>query len=211
MTLRNNEPVHAEFINVLSYQIARAVPTELPTWNSCVDVDLAFAGGVYATLDVKQLGLEVETKNHNQFIRLGQEVKTAVGKRAKHGDYDLYCVILYADETHVRGLGSSDAIYQRNVTVFADGQADRSPCGSGTCARLAILLSEGRIVPGRTKLIHRSIIGTCFEANILSESASPIVGFRACVPRVRGQANLIGHMRFLIDAEDTTFPGFLLH
>ncbi|UZP45339.1 hypothetical protein NXS19_013151 [Fusarium pseudograminearum] len=107
------------------------------------------------------------------------------------------------------GSGDSGELRQRNVTVFADGQIDRSPCGSGTASRIAVLLAEGRLSAGNGKLLHRSIIDTLFEADIVSEEASP-VEFPACIPRVRGTANLVGRMSFFIDPDDTVFPGFLL-
>ena len=73
-----------------------------------------------------------------------------------------------------------------------------------------MLFAQGRIQPGCSKLLHSSIIGSRFEADIVSEAISPIEGFPACVPRVKGQANLVGRMKFFIDPDEMLFPGFLL-
>jgi proline racemase len=198
-------PVHGDFINVKSYQIAKDLPVTIPSRDIDVKVNLAFGGAVYAHVDAAQLGLRVEPSQHIDFINIGREIKSALGTRAHYGAYDLYGVIFYNEEGS-RDLGE---VRQRNVTVFADGQIDRSPCGSGTASRIAVLLTEGKLGAGKGKLLHRSIIDTLFEADIVSEEESP-VDFPACIPRVRGTANLVGRMSFFIDPADTVFPGFLL-
>ncbi|VUC20768.1 unnamed protein product [Clonostachys rosea] len=208
MAIEDSKPVHAEFIQVLSYQWAKDVIVALPSRSADIKVDLVYSGAVYASIDASQLGLTVEPASCNDFIQLGREVKASLGERAHHRDYDLYAIIFFNEESEAKD--QSSAVRQRNVVVFADGQIDRSPCGSGTCARLTVLLSQGRIVAGEGKLIHRSIIGTTFEADVISEEASPVEGFKACIPRVRGQANLVGLMKFYIDPSETVFPGFLL-
>ncbi|KAF1348246.1 Diaminopimelate epimerase-like protein [Lizonia empirigonia] len=151
---------------------------------------------------VVEFGLWVEPENANDFIQLGREIKKRLGTRAHHGTYDCYGVIFFHEDDN-----SADPIRQTNVTIFADGQVDRSPCGSGTCARLAVLLAEGRVGAGRSKLIHDSIVGSTFEGDVISEEKSPIDGGApACVTRVRGQANLVGRMSFFIDPEDPVLP-----
>ncbi|PYI10952.1 Diaminopimelate epimerase-like protein [Aspergillus sclerotiicarbonarius CBS 121057] len=205
---RNGKPAHAEFINVLSYQLAKDLSVAISSRGIVVRADLAFSGAVYATVDASQLCLKVEPGNYAEFIKLGREIKGALGERAQYGTYDLYSVIFYNEEKE--GKDENGIVRQRSVTIFADGQVDRSPCGSGTCARLAILLSQGRVGADQSKLIHRSIVGTSFEADVISEETSPVEGFKACIPRVRGQANLIGQIRFWIDPSETVFPRFLL-
>ena len=91
---------------------------------------------------------------------MGREIKKEIGDRANHGTYDLYGVIFYEE------LADGEKLTQKNVTVFADGQIDRSPCGSGTCARLALLLNAGRVSKIK-KLSHHSIVNTIFDGGIL--------------------------------------------
>ncbi|KAJ3571337.1 hypothetical protein NPX13_g5414 [Xylaria arbuscula] len=210
LTIQQGKPIHADFINVLSYPLARGVTVRVPSLGGMsVYIDIAFAGAVYATLDAAQLGLKVEPSQHSDFIRLGREIKAELGNRATYSTYDLYGVIFFNEEGEDEG--DTHAIKQRSVTVFADGQIDRSPCGSGSCARLALLLAQGRLGASRSKLIHRSIIGTTFEADILEEKSSPKDdGTPACIPCVRGHAGLVGRMNFYIDPADPVYPGFLL-
>ncbi|KAF4446205.1 hypothetical protein F53441_10181 [Fusarium austroafricanum] len=205
IAVMNGKPVHVDFINVKSYQIAKDLSVNIPSRKVDVKVDLSFGGAVYATIDASQLGLTVEPSEYIKFIDLGREIKASLGTRAHYNTYDLYGVIFYNEES----IGPAGEVRQRNVTVFADGQIDRSPCGSGTAARVAVLLAEGRLGAGKGKLLHRSIINTVFEADIVSEEESP-VEFPACIPRVRGTAHLVGRMNFFIDPEDSVFPGFLL-
>ncbi|KAI8712190.1 hypothetical protein NCS52_01316700 [Fusarium sp. LHS14.1] len=207
MAIKDHKPIHVEFIQVLSYQWAKDLIVTLPSRSLDIKVDLVWSGAVYASIDLVQIGLTISPENHDDFVQLGREVKASLGQRAHHRGYDLYVVIFFNEEDGARD--ESGIVRQRNVVVFADGQIDRSPCGSGTCARLAVLLSQGRVGMGRGKLIHRGIVGTAFEADVVSEEPSPADGFKACIPRVRGNANLVGQMRFFINPSETTFPGFL--
>lgn len=202
VAVKQGKPIHADFVNVLSYQLKRGLSVEVPSRGISITADLTFGGAVYATVDAAQLGLRVEPSSANQFIDLGREIKKMLGTRAHYGKYDCYGVIFFHEDDR-----NADPVRQTNVTIFADGQIDRSPCGSGTCARLAVLLAEGRVAAGRSKLSHSSIVGSTFEGDILSEEKSPIEGGApACIPRVRGHANLVGRMNFFIDLEDPVQP-----
>ncbi|KAJ3542244.1 hypothetical protein NM208_g4207 [Fusarium decemcellulare] len=209
VTTVDGKPVSADFINVLSYQLAKALPASIPSRGIEVSVDLTFGGAVYATLDADRLGLKVEPRNVDEFIKLGREIKASLGTRAHYGIYDCYGVIFFNEEGDGEENGVK-VVRQRNVTVFADGQIDRSPCGSGTCARLAVLLAQGRLMAQKSKLQHRSIIASQFQADIVSEEKAPVEGFPACIPRVTGEARLCGRMSFFIDPAEAIYPGFLL-
>jgi proline racemase/trans-L-3-hydroxyproline dehydratase len=96
----------------------------------------------------------------------------------------------------------------RNVTVFADGEVDRSPCGSGTSARLALLDATGELPRGDT-LRHRSIVDTLFEGRVVGDAA-PIGDFPAVLTEVSGSAYLTGRSQFVLDPGDALGTGFLL-
>lgn len=93
------------------------------------------------------------------------------------------------------------------MTVFADGEVDRSPCGSGTSARMALLAADGRLDPGRV-LTHDFIIGTTFTGWVSGRTA---VGSRpALITDIVGQAFRTGEHRFTLDPADPLGAGFLL-
>ena len=98
-------------------------------------------------------------------------------------------------------------LVQRNVTVFADGEVDRSPCGSGTSARLALLHAEGHLGVG-DELLHRSIVGSEFRARIVAETE--VAGRPAVVTEVEGSAHLTGRHEFVLQIDDELGTGFLL-
>ncbi|GLA26096.1 hypothetical protein AnigIFM63326_002902 [Aspergillus niger] len=207
VTVSHGKPVHADFINISSYQIARGLSVKIPSCDEEIRVDLAFAGAVMASVNATELGLEVEPSNANTFIKLQREIKAALGDRATYINYELYAVIFFEEERNHPDYRK--LIVQRSATVYGDGQIDRSPCGSGTCARIATLFGDGRLREN-LKILHHSIIGSAFEAQIESLRTCPVPGFDSCVVRVRGQAHLVAQSRFFINEEDPLSPGFIL-
>ncbi|XPS98736.1 Trans-L-3-hydroxyproline dehydratase [Ascochyta lentis] len=202
VAIKQGKPVHADFVNVLSYQLKKGLSVEVPSRGVSIIANLSFGGAVFATVDAAQFGLRVERKNTDHFVRLGREIKKSLGTRGSYSTYECFGVIFFHEDDN-----SADPVKQTNVNVYADGQIDRSPCGSGTCARLAVLMAEGRLGAGRSKLIHGSIVGSTFEGEVVSEEKSPVEGGApACIPRVRGRANLVGRMNFFIDPEDPVLP-----
>jgi proline racemase len=109
-------------------------------------------------------------------------------------------VIFWQDEP-------GDSFTQRNVTVFADGEVDRSPCGSGTSARLALLDGEGRLPRGE-ELRHLSIVGSEFRARVVGDA--DVAGVPAVVTEVEGSAFRTAEHVFTLDPEDPIGEGFLL-
>jgi proline racemase len=177
----------------------------VPAWVAARDVgelhaDVAYGGAFYASVAASAVGLAVEPANVGRFIALGREVKRDVEAaitlvHPEHEDIrDVYGV------TFFEPLGERT---QRNVTVFADGEVDRSPCGSGTSARLALLHADGALGPG-DELRHLSIIGSEFRARI-TEVTDAGVG-----TEIEGTAHLVARHEFLLEPGDPLGTGFLL-
>jgi proline racemase/trans-L-3-hydroxyproline dehydratase len=91
------------------------------------------------------------------------------------------------------------------VTIFADAEVDRSPCGTGTCAVLAVLDAMGLVDP-ETPFVHESIIGTMFSARV--ESRTTVGELQAIVPELSGDAWITGEHTFLVDKDDPLRKGF---
>jgi proline racemase len=198
--------VAVDFVNVASWLIASDVA--VLTSRGEVVVTVAYGGAIYAALPAAALGLSVDPVDLDDLIALGREIKWALNdsRHAVHPDDErlngIYGTIWF-DE-----LGSSEGqLHQRNVTVFADGEVDRSPCGSGTCARLAVLDASGAL-PSGSVLRHDSIVGSTFTGAVLDHV--DVDGRRAVLPQVTGMAYRTGEHVFTVDPHDPVVPGFVL-
>ncbi len=198
--------VAVDFVNVPSWVIASEVP--VPTSRGEVRVTVAYGGAIYATLPAAQLRLSVTPEHLGDLITLGREIKRVLddSEHAVHPTdprlTGVYGTIWFDELGDVEGQ-----VHQRNVTVFADGEVDRSPCGSGTCARLAVLAADGRL-PNGTVLRHDSIVGSTFTGTVLG--AVDVDGRPAVIPQVSGMAYRTGEHVFSIDPHDPLVPGFVL-
>jgi len=165
------------------------------------EIDVAFGGAFYASCRER-----VEPAELPRQIELGRQIKHEL--EAAHEIVhplepelrDVYGVIFWQQET-------GEVFTQRNVTVFADGEVDRSPCGSGTSARLALLDASGQL-PRGAELRHLSIVGTEFSAKVVEEVA--VAGRPAVVTEVEGSAYRTGRHTFELDPDDPLGTGFLL-
>lgn len=195
-----------DFVNVPSYVLATAVP--VATSRGDVTVDVSYGGAIYAQLDAASVGLSIEPRNIDALIALGREIKWALNDAAvaQHpGDPRLsgvYGTILFEQLD-----AAPHTITQRNVTVFADGQVDRSPCGSGTAARIATLAAMGSM-RNEDVLLHDSIVDSRFTGSIRSRTR--VHSRDAVVPQVTGMAYRTGESTFTVDPRDPLIPGFVL-
>lgn len=203
---RGGKPISVDFINVPSYLVATDIPVSVKSRGIEIIADLSYGGALYGYVNVKSLGpnVHVVPSQHDDFVFLGREIKAALRPVAAANGHDyLYGVCFYELFPDEDGM-----LNQRNVVVYAEGAVDRSPCGSGTAARAAMLCAQGDLDIGKGALKHRSIVDTVFVAQIDSNVESP-TKFPACIPRITGMAHLMGRSEFYIDAADPTFPGFV--
>jgi len=209
--VEGGKPVHADFVNVQSYVLTDKIPLAIPSYENGLFVQFSYGGACYGFIDAKEIGLPVTPNNLKEFVRLGRDIKALVqsGAMGLTLPYELYGIVFFENQDGT-AAGSEDTIKERNITIFADGQVDRSPCGSGTSARLALHYTDEKIRARHGKLLNSSIIGTQFEGDIVSGEQSSVGGYPTCIPRVRGSANLVGRMSFFIDPADPVYPGFLL-
>ena len=194
------------FRNVGAWVAERGRAVETPLGPARVDI--AFGGAFYASLPAAALGLAVEPGQLPDLIAAGRAIQRGLDAAgaARHDTDDrlsgIYGVIFY-DELPDPGDGQ---LHQRNVTVFGDGQIDRSPCGSGTTTRLALLAGHG-LADGQA-LIHDSIIGTRFTGRVICAAAGR--GRTVVATEVTGRAYLTGLHQFLLADDDPLGSGFEL-
>lgn len=174
--------------------------------NREVRVDVAFGGAFYVVVDVKEIGLAVELNALDDLRRWAFHLKSAVQplNLAKHpvdARLDGVYGVIFTDRARESGH------FSRHVTVFADGQVDRSPCGSCISARLAVLDKKQRIERNHP-LVFESVLDTTFVGTVLGNG--PPLGEHATVrTAVEGQAYVTGFRRFYENPFDPLGP-FLL-
>ncbi|MFF2371318.1 proline racemase family protein [Agromyces sp. NPDC058110] len=196
-----------DFVNVPSRLVAERLRVQ--TRLGEVRADIAYGGANYAMLDVAQVGLSIEPAAVSELIALGREVKWLLNDSdaAQHPTdprlSGIYGTILFER----LGRDADGRLHQRNATVFADGELDRSPCGSGTAARIAALTAQGELAFGET-LVHDSIVGSRFHARAIERLV--VDGAEAVVPAVTGMAYRTGASTFTVDPRDPLVPGFVL-
>jgi proline racemase/trans-L-3-hydroxyproline dehydratase len=200
------------FRNVPSYVLHRGA--SVSTSMGDVAVDVSFGGAVYASAPASAVGLAVRRGNVAALTALGREIKWAVqdaGLAEHPADARLsgcYGAMLYDDFGDAGPDGAGPAgPYQRSMTVFADGEVDRSPCGSGTSARMALLHADGRLPPG-TVFTHDSIIDTRFTAT--AGKSVTAAGRQAVITDITAMAFRTGEHRFVVDPRDQLATGFTL-
>lgn len=195
-----------DFVNVPSRLVASGITVD--TSRGPVSVDLAWGGAIYALVDASDLGepsLDVVPENLTALISLGREIKAGLADHPDtvHPEDDRLSGVYGTIFVDRFGTLLSGELHQRNVTIFADGQVDRSPCGSGTAARVAALHAAGELRPGQS-LVHESIVGTRFRAKVLEETAEGVI------PVVTGSAHRVATSTFELDPLDDLVPGFVL-
>jgi proline racemase len=191
--------------NVPSFLCRSDVNIESPEFGS-VKVDIAFGGNFYAIVDAKELGTRVESKYADKLVSLGIAIRNTVNEKIK---------VEHPLEQHINRINlveicdrprEPNSTY-RNTVVFGAGQLDRSPCGTGTCAKMATLHAKGALRIGE-QIVSESIIGTLFRGRIVGETR--IGGFKAIIPEISGEAYLTGIHQFVMEPGDPLRDGFLV-
>lgn len=169
-----------------------------------VRYDLAFGGAFYAVVDAARIGLSVDEAG--QMIAAGRSIKTAIMNQreiAHPASTDLgflYGVIF-------TGPPVSDESHSRNICIFADGELDRSPTGTGVSSRLAIMFERGEVGLGEMVTIE-SVLGSKFSGRVIDTTTA---GDRvAVIPEIEGTAYITGRSELWLDPEDHLGKGFLL-
>lgn len=202
-------------------RVGEVLFTNVASWVSATDVviaaagrdwtvDVSYGGAFYASVRAADAGLSIVPGDLDSLIAVGRAIKRAMdGHRAVQHPVDARLSGCYGT-IWWEPLDTPDGadIAQRNVTIFADGEVDRSPCGSGTSARLAVLHLRGELDVGEV-LRHEGIVGTSFSGRVLATAAGP-EGRLAVTTQVGGHAFATGRHEFVLDDRDDLGLGFQL-
>lgn len=178
----------------------------VPVGGRKIPVDVAFGGAFYAIVDAEAAGVPIDAAHLPELRKLGMTIAREVEKLRR---------VVHPNDAGLEGIYGTiftapaqlpDA-HLRNVTIFADAEVDRSPCGTGTAAVMAVLNDMGLLLDD-VPFVHESIVGTTFKGRVIERVE---VGERmAIVPEIEGSAWITGEHTFLIDGDDPLKAGFRL-
>ncbi|AXB42325.1 proline racemase family protein [Amycolatopsis albispora] len=190
--------------NVDSFAVELDAVADVPGIGE-VRYDLAYGGNFYAIVDLASIGLPFDRARKNDILDAGLRIMAAVNERNRPRHP--------VDEhiggcKHVQFLApGSDARHSRNAMAIHPGWFDRSPCGTGTSARMAQLHARGELPP-HTEFVNESFIGTRFTGRLLG--TTEVGGVAAVVPEFSGRAWITGTANYLLDPRDPFPTGFVL-
>lgn len=195
---------NVSFLNVPSFVLAAGVPVTVGA--RTMRVDVAFGGAFYAIVDAEAAGLAVVPEKLPELRAMGDVISRAVEKLVKvvhptePGLNSVYGTIF-------TGPPDAEGADLKNVTIFADKEVDRSPCGTGTCAVLAVLDAMG-LANQERPFVHESIVGSTFSARVASRTT--VGDYAAIVPELTGTASITGDHSFIVEKDDLFPKGFRL-
>ena len=203
--VKNGQVTGVRFENVPSFVQSLDTKIDVPGIGK-INYDLAFGGAFYAFVDVAQLGLDCTSKYQNQLIETGIKIKHAVMDSVKM-IHPLEPDMNFLYGTIFTGVSKNPNHHSRNVCIFAEGEVDRSPTGTGVSARAAILHAKDEIKLGESIIIE-SIIGSTFSVKVVETTT--FGNYDAVIPEVSGNAYITGKNTFWINPEDPLKNGFIL-
>ena len=201
----NQKAKEVSFTNVPSFVFLREVMVAVPGLGM-LKTDISYGGNFYAIVDAADAGIEIVPERAKEIVMLGNRIKDAVNQEISvcHPEAPFINEV-----THVE-FSAPSPNYQRglrNAVVIPPGAIDRSPCGTGTSAKMASLHAKGKLGLDQ-EFIHESIIGSTFKCKIIGETA--VGDFKAIIPEITGSAYITGMHTFMLDPEDPFPKGFQL-
>jgi proline racemase len=212
---RDGKVTKVTFRNVPAFVAHLDATIEVPTIGP-VTVDVAWGGMFYAIADAAQFGIELEPENGADITRISAMIRQAATDQLP---------VVHPGNSAVANVSISQlsgppvhrSAHRRNAVTVASGLLDwdrpstwtgvldRSPCGTGTCARMATMHARG-LLPLHTDFVHESIIGTLFTGRLVEETT--IGPYAAVVPEISGQGWITGIAQYVIDPTDPFQEGF---
>ncbi|NLM06070.1 MAG: proline racemase [Tissierellia bacterium] len=202
--VENGKVKGVSFVNVPGFLYKRDQEVEFE--GKKVKFDISFGGSFFAIVHADELGLKIEPKNTTELTRKAMALRDVINKEIEiqHPTMPhiktVDLIEIYDEPTH------KEATY-KNVVIFGQGQVDRSPCGTGTSAKLATLHAKGEIKVGE-KFVYESILGTLFYGEIVD--TTKVGDYEAVVPKITGSAYITGFNHMVIDETDPVKHGFIL-
>lgn len=190
-------------VNVPAFLYKKDIEVEVEGLGK-ITFDIAFGGSFFAIINAKELGLKVEKEYVSEIKKIGMQLLKELNEKVE---------VVHPELEHINTIDLIE-IYEepatendnyKNVVVFGQGQFDRSPCGTGTSAKMATLFAKG-LLDVNEEFIYESILGTKFKGEIISKTK--VGDFDAIIPKITGAAYITGFNQLVIDSKDPVKHGF---
>lgn len=201
----NGKCKSAAFDNVPAFVFELDFEVNVPGVGN-IKVDIAWGGMIYIVVDVSQLGLSIKSSNGQKLVEYGELIKRTVQSKI---------IPVHPENAAIRGLSvlefaeplrtDASGVSAVNTVVVSPGRLDRSPCGTGTCARLAILHARGQLQVNEP-LRHISVVGSEFIGHI--RGLTRVGHYPAVLPTVKGSAWITSFKQVVLDPTDPFPEGF---
>ncbi|MFZ0818430.1 MAG: proline racemase family protein [Candidatus Acidiferrales bacterium] len=213
----NIQVVRVTFENVPAFAVHLDKNIEVPQLGT-VKVDVAYGGMFYVIADAAELGLQITPDNGRDIVHIGEMVKAAAREQlpVAHPENPGIAGVSIAV---LSGAPTKRGAHAKNAVVVSTGQLDwarpatwtgaidRSPCGTGTCAKMAALHAKGQLALNKD-FVHEGILGTTFTGRLIRETK--VGPYRAVVPTISGRAWITGFAQYVLDPSDPFPEGFTL-
>ena len=203
--VKNGKVQSVSIVNVPAFLYKADQQIDLPGYGK-ITFDISFGGSFFAIVPAKQLNIKLLPENADKLKVLGIQIRDIINKEIKIQHPVLEHIktvdlVEFFDET------DNPKANLRNVVVFGQGQVDRSPCGTGTSAKLATLHAKGKLKQGE-KFVYESIASTLFTGEIVG--TTKVGDYDAVIPQITGSAYITGFCQYVIDEDDPVKHGFRL-
>jgi len=196
------------FVGLPSFLFRNSIVIEIPEFGK-IKGDIAFGGNWYFYVNSEDIGVDVKPNNINKLTKIGLAIKYNFNRK-----YELphpTNVNILNKLLGVSFVGSpikNSNANQNNVVIIGNGFFDRSPCGTGTCGRMAVLFSKKNLLIGEN-FYNESITGSVFRGKIIK--TIKLKKYKAIIPEIAGRAHITGFSNFILDKEDIFgYEGFLI-
>lgn len=195
------------FVNQPAFAYCTGKTIQLPGFGELI-VDVGYGGMTYAIVDARQFGFRIDGSEGRQLSDLGQEIKAAAAAQIPvshplNPELPGITQTMFVNPVERSALGLSS----KNAVIVSPGRADRCPCGTGTCARLAVMHAKGEIGVGE-KFIHKSIIDSTFAAEIVG--LTKVGSYDAVIPAVSGRSWVTAKSTYLLEDDDPFPTGYAI-
>ena len=211
----NSKVTRVTFQNVPAFAVHLDAPIEVRDLGT-VKVDVAYGGMFYVIADAESLGIHLEPDEGRDIVRVGEMIKAAAQEQlpVAHPENPAISGVTIAQ---LSAPSSKRDVHRKNAVIVSTGKLDwnsppswtgaldRSPCGTGTCAKMAVLHAKG-LLPLHQDFIHEGILGTTFTGRLIAESR--VGPYPAVIPTISGRAWITGFSQYVLEADDPFPTGF---